>query len=57
VKTGFARVIPALASLLLSACVSVGIGGDTPAQAHYLLNDIAAPAPRRTGRSVHCANW
>jgi ABC-type uncharacterized transport system auxiliary subunit len=47
VKTGFVRVIPALASLLLSACISVGIGGDAPAQAHFLLNDAATPAPRR----------
>ena len=46
-KSWFARIIPALASLLLSACVSVGIGGDSPPQAHYLLNDVAAPAPRR----------
>jgi len=47
VKTGFARVIPALASLLLSACVSVGIGSDAPAQAHYQLNDAVPAAPRR----------
>ena len=35
-------------ALLLSACVSVGLGGDAPAQAHYLLSDAAAPAARRT---------
>ena len=31
---------------MLSACVSVGLGGDVPAQAQYRLNDTAAPAPR-----------
>ncbi len=51
-KTWFAPTLLAVASLLLSACVSVGIGGDTPAQAHYLLNDTAAPAPRRAQPAV-----
>jgi cholesterol transport system auxiliary component len=36
-----------LASLTLSACVSVGLGGDVPSQAHYLLHDDGAPAARR----------
>ncbi len=30
----------------LSACVSVGLGGDVPAQAQYRLNDVAAPVQR-----------
>lgn len=32
--------------LLLSACVSVGLGGDVPAQAQYRLTDRVAPAQR-----------
>jgi ABC-type uncharacterized transport system auxiliary subunit len=35
-----------LVSVWLSACVSVGLGGDVPAQAQYRLNDMAAPAQR-----------
>jgi cholesterol transport system auxiliary component len=42
-KTWFALV----ASLALSACVSVGIGSDVPSQAHYLLHDDGALAARR----------
>jgi len=47
VKTWPALLAPALASMLLSACVSVGLGGDVPAHAHYLLHDAALPAQRR----------
>lgn len=36
------------APLLLSACVSVGLGSDVPAQAQYLLHDAAAPTQRLT---------
>lgn len=36
-----------LTALLLSGCVSVGLGGDVPAQAQYLLHDATAPAARR----------
>jgi cholesterol transport system auxiliary component len=42
-KTWFALV----ASLALSACVSVGIGSDVPSQAHYLLHDDGALTARR----------
>ncbi|MES2956895.1 MAG: ABC-type transport auxiliary lipoprotein family protein [Pseudomonadota bacterium] len=35
-----------LLSMGLSACVSVGLGGDVPAQAQYRLNDVAAPVQR-----------
>lgn len=35
-----------LAPLWLSACVSVGLGGDVPLQAQYRLHDTAAPAAR-----------
>ena len=38
---------PLLSTVLLTACVSVGLGGEAPAQAHYLLADTAAPAARR----------
>ena len=38
---------PLLSAVLLTGCVSVGLGGDAPAQAHYLLADTAAPAARR----------
>ena len=36
-----------LSTLLLSACVSVGLGADAPAQAYHQLTDSAAPATRR----------
>jgi ABC-type uncharacterized transport system auxiliary subunit len=36
-----------LAPLLLAACVSVGIGGEPAAQAHYLLHDGGAAAVQR----------
>ena len=32
---------------LLSACVSIGVGGDVPAQSEYLLHDAGATAARR----------
>jgi ABC-type uncharacterized transport system auxiliary subunit len=39
--------LPALLFLLLLAgCVSVGLGGDVPAQAQYRLNDMATSAQR-----------
>jgi ABC-type uncharacterized transport system auxiliary subunit len=36
-----------LAPWLLSACVSIGLGGDVPAQAQYLLHDAGATPARR----------
>ena len=36
-----------LTTWALSACVSVGVGGDTPAQAQYRLHDAHAATPRR----------
>ena len=36
-----------LTTLALSACVSVGVGGDTPVQAQYRLHDANAATPRR----------
>jgi ABC-type uncharacterized transport system auxiliary subunit len=47
VKTWLALLAACLASMLLPACVSVGIGNDVPPQAHYLLHDTALPAQRR----------
>ncbi len=35
---------PLLSTVLLTACVSVGLGSEAPAQAHYLLADTAVPA-------------
>ena len=42
----------ALAALLTSACVSVGLGGDVPAQALYRLHDPGAAAERRAAPLV-----
>ena len=36
-----------LTTLALSACVSVGVGGDTPVRAQYRLHDANAATPRR----------
>ena len=42
-------LLAVMAASLLSACMSLGLGGDTPAQTQYLLNDAAAAAtPRRS---------
>ena len=41
-----------LAPVLLSACVSVGIGGDVPAQAQYRINDPGAAALPRRGEAI-----
>jgi len=48
-KLGLATAL--LGSLMLSACVSVGLGGDAPAQAHYLLADSAASAAAAARRA------
>ena len=50
-KTWPALLLPLLLALL-SACVSVSVGGDVPAQAQYLLRDAAAPAARRAAPIV-----
>lgn len=42
-----ALLVPLLSAVLLTACVSVGLGSEAPAQAHYLLADTAAPTVRR----------
>jgi len=42
----------ALSALLLAGCVSVGLGGDMPAQALYRLHDPGAPAERRAAPLV-----
>lgn len=49
-----APLVPCVLCLLslLSACVSVGLGGDVPPQAQYLLHDASAPAPRRAEPAV-----
>lgn len=44
--------LAALASLLLSACVTVGLGGDAPAQAQYRLHDPGVPTARRAAPVV-----
>lgn len=40
-------VVALLAPLLLAACISVGIGGDSAAHVHHVLYDPAAATPRR----------
>ena len=48
VRRALLATMAALAASLLSACMSLGLGGDTPAQTQYLLHDAtAATAPRR----------
>lgn len=44
--------VAALAVLLLSACVSVGLGGVVPPQAQYRLHDPGVPASRRAAPVV-----
>lgn len=48
-RRSLVAVMSALVGGLLSGCMSLGLGGDTPAQTQYLLHDPgAATAPRRS---------
>ena len=47
-----AALLAVLASSLLTACMSLGLGGDTPAQTQYLLTDAAAATVARRGEPV-----
>ncbi len=40
-------VLAAVALFVLAGCISVGVGGDVPRQAHYRLHDDGVATPRR----------
>ena len=42
------RIVALLAALLLAGCVSLGIGGEAAPLTYHVLQDAAAPAPRRS---------
>ena len=44
--------VAALATGLLTGCMSLGLGGDTPAQTQYLLHDAAAATVQRRSQPV-----
>lgn len=41
------KTLLAALALLLAGCVTVDVGGDSPAQTQYVLDDAGAPPPRR----------
>lgn len=51
-RAAWAAAAALLTAPLLAACVSIGLGGDAPAQALYRLHDPGAAAPRRTAPLV-----